>query len=239
MTETRRERLRDATLLEIKETARGRLRAGGASAISLRAVARDMGMTAPALYRYYASLDSLIAAMIEDYKNEISDILEGVRDSLPVEDAGGRLLAITRAFRRWSLEHRAEFALVFGAALPDYAPEPEPEAAPEPTAGDRFGGIFLGLFVDLWQQQPYPIPSDAEISPELRRQLESFAIGCGLEANDVPLGMFQVFLSDWIHLYGFVTMEVFGHQGLMMADAEPLFEAELATLAAGLGFHPS
>jgi AcrR family transcriptional regulator len=222
VTETRRERLRDATLAEIKETARKHLRVGGPTGISLRAVARDMGMTAPALYRYFASLDGLVAAMIEDYKDELSDTLEAVRDALPAEDTAGRLFAITRAFRRWSLDHRAEFALVFGARLPGYAP---PET-PEPRAG--------GLFVDLWRRRPYPIPSDAEIPPELRHQLENFAKGCGTDTTGIPLGMLQVFLSAWIHLYGFVTMEVFGHQRIMMADAEPMFEAELARLAAGL-----
>lgn len=124
MPTTRRERMRDATLLEIKEVAREHLRAHGPSGISLRGIARDLGMTAPALYRYYASLDDLLTAMIETYTNEICDAMEAARDAMPADDLGGRLVAVTRAFRRWSLDHRPEFAMVFGAPVPGYT-EPE------------------------------------------------------------------------------------------------------------------
>jgi AcrR family transcriptional regulator len=79
---TRRERLRDATLLEIKEIAREHLRAHGPAGISLRGIARDIGMTAPALYRCYSSLDDLLAAMTETYTHELSDTMEAARDAL-------------------------------------------------------------------------------------------------------------------------------------------------------------
>jgi AcrR family transcriptional regulator len=79
---TRRERLRDATLLEIKEIAREHLRAHGPAGISPRGIARDIGMTAPALYRCYSSLDDLLAAMTETYTHEVSDTMEAARDAL-------------------------------------------------------------------------------------------------------------------------------------------------------------
>ena len=93
---SRRERMRDATLQEIKDVAREHLRAHGPSGISLRGIARVMGMTAPGLYRYYSGLDDLLAAMIETYTNEACDAMEAARDELPEDDLGGRLIAVTR-----------------------------------------------------------------------------------------------------------------------------------------------
>ncbi|GLY90235.1 TetR/AcrR family transcriptional regulator [Actinoallomurus iriomotensis] len=228
MPTTRRERMRDATLLEIKEVAREHLRVQGPSGISLRGIARDLGMTAPALYRYYASLDDLLAAMIETYTNEMCDAMEVARDALPADDLGGRLVAVTRAFRSWSLEHRAEFAMVFGAPVPGFT---EPEEAGVQRAGGRLGAIFFALFFEIWRRQPFPVPPDEEIPPALRRQLRLFATACRGEDDDAPLGVIRLFAGSWVRLYGLVAIEVFGHMDFMIDDMNPLFEAELNDLA--------
>src|SRR5882672_12208641 len=76
MTQTRRERLRTATVAEIKSLARRLLMAGGPHAFSLRAIARDMGMTAPAIYRYFPSLDALVAELAEDLYDELREATE-------------------------------------------------------------------------------------------------------------------------------------------------------------------
>ena len=232
MPPTRRERLRDSTLTEIKEAARQHLRTEGPAGISLRGIARAIGMTAPALYRYYGGLGDLLAAMIDGYVNEVSDAMEAARDALPEDDIGGRLVAVTRTFRRWALDNRPEFGMVFGEPLPGYRPEPKgnPEAA-----GARFGGIFFALFVELWQRQPFPVPADEEIPEQLRSQLGSFAAMCGLEDTGLPLGVIRLYAGAWVRLYGLVTMEVFGHVSFLLDDPEALFEAELAELANTLG----
>jgi AcrR family transcriptional regulator len=229
---TRRERLRDATLLEIKEVARGHLRTHGPGGISLRGIARDIGMTAPALYRYYSSLDDLLAAMIETYTHEMSDAMEAARDALPAEDVGGRLVAVTRAFRSWALDHRPEFTMVYGAPVPGFSTQEEGGVR---EAGGRLGGVFFSLFAELWQRQPFPVPSDAEIAPKLRRQLEVFAAECGADVAGVPIGVVRLFTSAWVRLYGLVAMEIFGHVHFLLEDAEPFFEAELADLGRMIG----
>lgn len=225
---TRRERLRDATLREIKDVARAHLREHGPSGISLRAVARDMGMTAPALYRYYASLDELILAMSADYKNEVCDALEAARDALPTDDIVGRLYAVSREFRRWALDHRSEFGLVFGGPVPGIELKDDDGG----LGGVRFGGIFMELCARLWERERFPVPDDESIPADLRRQLEYFGANCGADRLGLPLGFLSVFSSCWIRLYGVVTMEIFGHG--MYEDFEPLFEAELAGIAATL-----
>ncbi len=232
MSATRRERLRDATSQEIKDVAREHLREHGPAGISLRGIARDIGMTAPALYRYFSSLNDLLAAMIESYTNEVCDTIEEARDALPEDDLGGRLLAITRAFRRWALEHKPEFTMVFGAPVPGFS---FPEGGGADEAGARLGGVFFSLFAELWYRQPFPIPAEKEIPPELRRQLELFAAKCGADAAGLPLGVIRLYASSWIRLYGLVTMEIFDHLRFLAEDAEPLFEAELADLGTVIG----
>lgn len=232
MPTTRRERMRDATLQEIREVAREHLRAHGPSGISLRGIARDIGMTAPALYRYYAGLNDLLAAMIETYINEMSDAMEAARDALPPDDLAKRLVAVTRAFRGWALEHRPEFAMVFGAPVPGFD---HPDEGGVHEASARLGGIFFSLFAELWRRQPYPVPPDEEIPPELGRQLRDFAAACGAEQANLPLGVLRLYAASWVRLYGMVAMEIFGHVHYMLEDAEPLFEAELSDLAQIVG----
>jgi AcrR family transcriptional regulator len=224
--------MRDATLLEIREVAREHLRAHGPSGISLRGIARDLGMTAPALYRYYASLDDLLAAMIEAYTNEMCDAMEAARDAMPADELGGRLVAVTRAFRSWSLDHRPEFAMVFGAPVPGFT---EPEGGGVQQAGGRMGAIFFALFFELWRRQPFAVPPDEEIPAPLRRQLQMFAAACCGEDVDAPLGVIRLFAASWVRLYGLVAIEVFGHMNFMLDDMDPLFEAELKDLAKTIG----
>jgi AcrR family transcriptional regulator len=231
---TRRERMRDATLREIKEAARVHLRAEGPSGISLRAIARDMGMTAPALYRYYAGLDDLVAALVDGYTDEISDAMEAARDALPPDETGDRLVAVTRAFRRWSLDHRAEYALVFGAPLPGFADAEHVGHA----AGARFGGVFFALIAELWHRKPFPIPSEEDIPADLRAELRTYAISVGPDVEGLPLGVVRLYVAAWIKLYGLVTMEVFGHARFMFEDTDALFEAELIDLGVTLGLFP-
>jgi hypothetical protein len=116
----RRERVRAATVQEIKDVARRQLVGDGPSAVSLRAIAREMGMTAPALYRYFPSFDHLVQSLVSDLSTELCAAVEVARELAPAGDASARLLAVCRAFRGWSVTHPAEFGLIFGTPTPGY-----------------------------------------------------------------------------------------------------------------------
>src|SRR3954468_20871663 len=103
----RRERARADTLREIKETARRVLVAQGADGLALRAVAREMGMTAPGLYRYFASREDLVENVVVDIYDEVCGYLEDARGDARPATAPVQLLAASRAFRRWATTHTA------------------------------------------------------------------------------------------------------------------------------------
>jgi AcrR family transcriptional regulator len=234
----RRERVRAETLQEIKQTARRVLVRSGTEGLALRAIAREMGMTAPALYRYFSSREDLVENVVVDLYDELVAELEAARDAArPATPAVG-LLAASRAFRRWATAHPAEFGLLFGSVgddgVDDFVPQvssAEEETAVQRAAG-RFGGLFAELIARIWLERPFPAPAEDEIEPELREQLVAWSASIPI---DLPLGVVRVFLTCWIRLYGLVCMEVFGHLKFALHDAEPLFEDELHRLAELLG----
>src|SRR5215213_5276949 len=112
---SRRDRARAETLREIKDTARRVLVEQGVDGLALRAVAREMGVTAPALYRYFTSREDLVEHVVADLYDELTDVLEAARDAESPELPGARILAVSRAFRTWATTHPAEFGLLFGS----------------------------------------------------------------------------------------------------------------------------
>jgi AcrR family transcriptional regulator len=220
LTPSRRERLRTATVSEIKDTARRQLVAGGPASISLRAIARDMGLTAAALYRYFPSLDALLEQLCADLYAELTESVVAARDAVPVDDPRERLCATCRAFRHWCLAHPAEFALMFGSPPPGTADFDDGCAVHQ--AGAAFSAVFIDSFLALWHRRSAPAPT---VDPRIVAGGPLGDVLCGA----LPPAAQQLFLSGWILLYGLVAMEVFGHLRWAVTDAEPLFEAELAT----------
>ncbi len=221
---SRRDRVRAETTAEIKQTARQILVTQGPEAVTLRAIAREMGMTAPALYRYFGSHEDLIRHVVGDIFSEIG---AGIEEAIEAAGDGmtDKMIAACREFRRWGLGHKAEFGMLFGSPLPTL------EAAHDDVVAEcaaRFSGVFFALFYELWRKQPFPIPDDEEIDPALRAQLAGYRDGLGV---DLPLGAGLTFLRCWVRLYGMVSLEVFGHLHFALADAEPMFEITLAELA--------
>lgn len=231
---SRRDRVRAATSQEIIQTARQLLISQGSAALSLRAIAREMGMTAPALYRYFGSYETLIHHVVADIFNDLSDYVEAAvsagqddgHTSVETDATAIGLITACQAFRQWAVAHPAEFGMIFGAPLPGvdlYDDDPLMEC------GMRFGQIFMRLFVELWQIKPFDVPADEDIAPEFRAQLANYRDVLG---TDLPLGVLQTFLRCWVSLYGTVTLEVFGHMRFALEDPAQMFELMLTDLAA-------
>ena len=236
----RRDRVRAATTAEIKQTARRILVAEGPDAVSLRAIAREMGMTAPALYRYFGSHEELLKHVIADIFTELAAGIRGAIVSADAESGGdmtAKVFAACWEFRRWSLSHPKEFRLIFATPLPGLHVQHDEITA---ESGGQFGNTFFALMLELYRKQPFPVPPDDEIDPGLAEQLERYRDGLG-QPRGLPLGLLLVFLRCWVRLYGIVSLEVFGQLSFALEDAKPMFELMLAEMApmVGLRYPPS
>jgi AcrR family transcriptional regulator len=232
---SRRDRVRAATMAEIKQTARRILVAEGPDAVTLRAIAREMGMTAPALYRYFGSHEELVKHVIADIFTELAGDIRAAIAAADAESGGdmtAKVLAACWEFRRWSLGHPREFGLIFGTPLPGLHVETDEITA---EGGGQFGNTFFVLMIELYRKQPFAVPPDDEIDEGLAEQLERYRDGLGQLAAGLPIGLLLIFLRCWVRLYGIVSLEVFGHLGFALDDARPMFELMLAEMAPMVG----
>ena len=226
MTETaarpsRRERVRQATVEEIKTVARAQMAAEGTAGVTLRAIAREMGMTAPALYRYFGSRDDLVTALVTDAYDALADAMEAAVAAVAAGRHTERVRAAFGAFRAWGLGHPTEFALIFGSPIPGYV-------APEATrpAGTRYTSLLARLLAEAHAAGALdPADIDVRVPAELSAQLEDLQRRGGFPGMPVPAVAFG--LSAWTRLHGLVTLEVFGHLAPAVGDGTALFEQEL------------
>src|SRR5580704_6085824 len=238
---SRRDRVRAATTQEIIQTARKLLVQDGPEAMSLRAIAREMGMTAPALYRYFGSHEELLRHVVADIFTELAGYVRaGIHEAADASTPGLyeadvmaiKLMAGCRAFRAWTLAHVPEFSMIFGSPLPGMEIVHEMREDPTVDCGYQFGQVFLDLFGDLYRRRPFSIPADDEIEPGLRAQLARYR---ELAHTELPLGALQTFLRCWVLLYGTVSLEAFGHMKFALDDASPMFELMLSDMAPMVG----
>ena len=232
---SRRDRVRAATTAEIKQTARRILVSEGPDAVSLRAIAREMGMTAPALYRYFGSHEELVKHVIADIFTELAGDIRNAIAAAGAEsgdDMLAKVLAACWEFRRWSLTHIREFGLIFATPLPGLHVQQD-EITSE--GGGQFGNTFFLLMLELWRKQPFDVPGDDQIDPGLLEQLKRYREGLGDLAAGLPFGLLLVFLRCWVRLYGIVSLEVFGHLSFALDDGRPMFELMLSEMAPMVG----
>jgi len=224
--------MRAATVQEITATARRILVEQGPDAVTLRAIAREMGMTAPGLYRYFDSHAGLLRHVVGDVFGDLTADLHKALATVPEGDVSGKFLTVARAFRRWAFAHRREYGLLFGSPLPGLGHRHENDFAEQ--SAQQFGWVFLSLFLELWKKAPFPVPPDEDIDPRLREQLRRYRDHV-LPDTDLPLGVIQVFLQCWVRLQGAVSLEIFGHLDFALDDPEPMFELMLSDMAPILG----
>jgi AcrR family transcriptional regulator len=237
---TRRDRNRVDTDHQIRTVARSLLVSRGRQAVTLRAIAREMGITAPALYRYYESFEDLIQHVCTDICADLATELTADLAAIPEDDTPGQVFAVCRGFRSWAIRHPQEFTLVF--ATP--AGGATPRAADGPATPDPFGRIFLTVAGRVLATRELVVPADQDVPEALRADLTEFRgtlfqtlaeSGITLAEGMFPLGAAYTMLRFWVRLYGQVALEVFGRFPFPVTDAEPLFEAMVTELAKEVG----
>ncbi|MFJ8826774.1 TetR/AcrR family transcriptional regulator [Streptomyces sp. NPDC102467] len=211
-TKTPRERYRAQVRAEIKEHAWQQIATAGASALSLNAIAKQMGMSGPALYRYFAGRDELITELVRDAYRSLADLFRTT-----VGSAGADLPALAHALRGWALDDPHRYFLVFGTPVPGYhAPDDITAIASEVMAS------LLDACAALTGDGT-PAPFDTHI--DAHRQ---WAAG-----HSAPPAVLHRALSVWTRLHGVLSLEAAGHFAGMGFDPARLFEAELDDLLAG------
>ena len=207
----------------IKSTSRRLMAKKGAPALSLREVAREMGLVSSAIYRYFPTRDDLLTALIVDAYHDLGAAAEGAWSRGSSLDARGRLHQVARSIRRWARAHPHEYALIYGSPIPGYeAPELTIEAATRVTA------VLARIVTDAWAASSPRERDDVAVALPvgmLERQ--------GFEAvmPGVPDLVRARGLIVWTQIFGVVSFELFGHYQGSVRNAHRYFDLVVDEMA--------
>jgi AcrR family transcriptional regulator len=222
---TARDRVRAELTAEITDAARRQLAEVGAAALSLRAVARAVGMVSSAVYRYFPSRDDLLTRLIIDGYDDVGAAAEGadVPSAPPIE----RWTAVCRAVRAWALAHPHEYALLYGSPVPGYQ-------APKDTvrAASRVGVVLGSILGDAARDGTLP-PAAGERDPGLVSDDTVAVLGGDHPALDDAVRVRA--LLAWSALFGTISFELFGHFVGSVADGDRYFDRTTSELAGLIG----
>ncbi len=213
---------------EVVAAANTRLATEGAAALSLRAVARDVGMVSSAVYRYVPSRDALLTLLLIQGYDAMGAAVEAADRASRRRTPARRWLAVCRATREWALGQPQVWALLFGSPVPGYA-------APRDTVGPatRLPRVLIGLLVTAYRagdldpalSQPVPHRARALIAP--LREL--------VRPDVLPDEVLIRALTGWTHLVGAVSFELFGHRVGSVTDHAAYFDEEMTRIGAFAG----
>nr|WP_063836161.1 TetR/AcrR family transcriptional regulator [Actinacidiphila yeochonensis] len=226
-----RERAREEVTTAIKEEARRQLAVEGPTRLSLRAVARELGMVSSALYRYFPSRDDLLTALIIDAYDAIGAASEAalaeVGDADPIE----RWVSVCRAARDWAVDHPHEYALVYGSPVPGYA---APADTVAPAA--RVALALVTVVRDAYRTGRLTAPGDAMLAAPVRADAGRLASEI---APELPFTTVAALVAAWAQVFGLVSFEVFGQFNRVVEAPGPFFDLAAATLATHVGIRPA
>ncbi len=227
---TARARVRAEITSEILDAARRHLAAEGSAALSLRAIAREVGMVSSAVYRYFPSRDDLLTALIVDAYNGLGAAVEQAEHRTPRGRHFRRWMTIGRTVRTWAIAHPHEYALIYGSPVPGYQ-APVTTIAP----ATRVALVLVQLLIDaqaaghLTDVPAARLPSGA-LARDLDRLADVF--------TGVPESTMVRALTVWAALYGTVSFELFGQFNNVIAATSQYFDAAMTELGAFVGLLP-
>jgi AcrR family transcriptional regulator len=224
-----RARVRAEMTEEIKRAARRQLAEAGAPNLSLRAVARDMGLVSSAVYRYFASRDDLLTALIIDAYNALGEAAEAADAAMDRADLIGRFRAVCHAIRGWASANPHEYALTYGSPVPGYH-------APHDTIGPatRVTNVLSAIVTDgaaaaILRSHPGEWLEDA-----VREDLVRIEVGFpGVSPAVMARG-----LIAWTEIFGAVSFELFGRLENVIFDRDAWFEHQVTAMARYVGLRP-
>jgi AcrR family transcriptional regulator len=229
---TARERARAELTREIKDEARRQLAHAGGNGLSLRAVARELGMVSSALYRYFPSRDELLTALIIDAYGAVADAADTAEAGVDRADARGRWRAACHAIRAWARDHPHEYALIYGSPVPGYQ-------APQDTVpvAARIPLLLVGLLRDVHAAGRLTVVTEPRpYTPVLARQLAELAAAI---APELPHVVLVNALLAWTQLFGLISFELFGQLVGSVDPSDEFFAAATERMADLVGLSAS
>lgn len=222
----RRARLRERTEEELKAAALAEVRERGVASVTLRGVARRVGMSPAGLYRYVDSRDGLLTWLIADRYHAYADHLEAALEAAS-PDPLARVRDVAMAYRGWAVDNPNAFGLVFGDPIPGYH---APEDGPTTEAMTRLGSAFASPLLEVHAAGGLHLP-DALSDPALVGPLAPMT----RLAGDLPPAVYALLLTTWGRFHGQVCLEVFGHHQWLFPDGcESLYRADVETFLEAL-----
>ncbi len=222
---TPRQRGRVAALEDIKRLGREQIATSGLAGLSLREIARAMGLVSSAVYRYYPSREALLTALVTEAYDGLGAAVEAADAPLDRDDLAGRWRAHARALRAWAVEHPTDYTIVYGPPLAGYDAPPETYQPAQRSTGILFDALERGWAAGRLR------PLDRTLPAELRAAVDELRERRGLAA---PAGTVATGLEAWTQLHGLLAMELHGHLRPAVGAAGPLFadavEAQLVAL---------
>lgn len=228
MTQTPRERARQQTMVEIIDIGRSHLELHGAAGLSLRAVARDLGVVSSAVYRYVKNRDELLTLLVVDGYNALGDAVDAALQDVSAEDFKAQFRATGRAVREWALAEPARYGLLFGSPVPGYEAPAEQTTTPGTRVVTR-----LVLILDAAYAAGQLTGREQVLDPRLSADFAVIRQDLGMTMDDSALASGVL---AWTSLFGAVNFEVFGQYGAATFSAPAgLFESHLDGIEAMVG----
>jgi AcrR family transcriptional regulator len=209
-----RARVRAELTAEIKALARQQMATQGSAGLSLRAIARDLGMVSSAIYRYFPSRDDLLTALIIDAYNELGELAERTDAVGDRDDLAGRWRRLCDAAFHWARDHTPEYGLIFGTPVPGYA---APSDTIEPAT--RFTRVLIGLLADASRLGARPAVA-VEAGPTVHRDLDQLRRDLDVQVDDAS---FLAGMQAWMALFGAITFILFGQLNNVITDVDEFF----------------
>ncbi|MEO6703867.1 MAG: TetR/AcrR family transcriptional regulator [Jatrophihabitantaceae bacterium] len=222
-----RARVREELSREIREAARRQLAQHGSAELSLRAVARELGMVSSAVYRYYPSRDELLTALIIDAYQAVGAAAEQAEAEQRRADFAGRWLALARGARGWAIEHPQEYALIFGSPVPGYQAPPD---TVDPAA--RIPLLMLAILADAHQAGQRAPGTDRPLPRSVRSDLKALRAQIGAPFGEQRLARA---VMAWTQLIGSISFELFGHLKGSVVDYSAYFDYQMGRIGHELG----
>ena len=220
---TARDRARAELTSEIKAVGLRHLAEHGAAGLSLRAVARDLGMVSSAVYRYFPSRDDLLTALIIDAYSAVGDVAETAADAKRRARFPARWVAVAEQVRGWALAHRHEYALIYGTPVTGYA---APADTIDPAS--RIALVFLQLIADGIAAGEITTTPDLPVTRAVHADFEAMRASTGL---DIPDAVLSRTLIAWAQLLGGINLELFGHLHNVINDYDAFFTFQAGRIA--------